>query len=54
MQVVEFGREAGEITNPVTIAVVEGTDAQFIENGIFVPQRIRGETVFRLMISGHE
>lgn len=53
MQVIKFRGQAGEIADPVAVAVVEGTDAQLIENGILVPQRIRGRTVFRLMLGGH-
>src|SRR5258707_8093937 len=50
MQVVELRGETGKITDSISIAVVEGADAQFIENGVLVPQRIRRRIVFRLIV----
>src|ERR1700723_3075437 len=54
VQVIELRGQTGKITDSVSIAVVEGTDAQLIENGVLVPQRIRIRIVLRLLVVGHE
>src|SRR5580704_9017925 len=54
MQVIELRGQTGKITDSVRIAVVEGTDAQFIKDGVLVPQGIRRRIVLRLLIVGHE
>ena len=44
MKIVELLGEAGEIAHAVAVFIVEGADMYFINDGIFVPQRIVGQS----------
>jgi len=40
LEIVQFLNKALEVSDPITIAVGERLDVEFIDNGIFEPQRI--------------
>ena len=43
VEVVEFLRETGEVTHPVSVLVEESTDVDFVYDRVFVPERVGRE-----------
>jgi hypothetical protein len=46
LEVVEAGDESLEVADAVVVGVGEGADVEFIDDGVFVPERVGGTAEF--------